>query len=149
MTKPLKASPKISADGGKQTAVGVPKALMPVAVGVPKALMPVGSAPATSSTPAGAAFEAASTMRGSGAQMEILAVGSEAMLCRPCVDCGVKTGRYCDFCLAADRIPSEEWAEGQLTPLCSRCDNTHDKCHFCRKLAWCMPFPTRSYVPEE
>ena len=51
--------------------------------------------------------------------MEVLAAGSATMLCRPCVDCGLYTGRFCDHCLAKDRIPSEEWAPGQLTPLCS------------------------------
>ena len=47
--------------------------------------------------------------------VEVLAVGDEKMLCRPCVDCGLRTGRFCDFCLVADRMPSEVWAEGQLT----------------------------------
>ena len=76
-----------------------------------------------------------------GVGMQILAVGDPSMLCRPCVDCGVKTGRFCDYCYAADRVPSEEWADGQMTPLCSRCDNFHDMCHFCRGLTWCMPYP--------
>ena len=26
-----------------------------------------------------------------------------------------------------------------MTPLCSYCDNTHDKCHFCRGLTRCRP----------
>ena len=73
------------------------------------------------------------------ADMEFLALGDDAMLVRPCVDCGVQTGRMCDHCYAVDRIPSERWAEGQLTPLCSRCDNKHDACHFCRGLDWCRP----------
>ena len=72
---------------------------------------------------------------------EVLAWGDESMLCRPCVDCGVKTVRFCAFCHAADRVPSEEWADGQMTPLCSRCDWAHGECHFCRGLSWCMPHP--------
>ena len=75
-------------------------------------------------------------------QMEVLAFGSESLLCRPCVDCGVKTGRFCDFCYAADNVPSERWAEGQRTPFCSKCDNEHEECHFCRGIAWCTP-PTK------
>ena len=72
---------------------------------------------------------------------EVLACGDEATLFRPCVDCGLWTGRFCDYCYAADRVPSEKWADGQLTPLCSRCDNEYDSCHFCRGLYWCQPRP--------
>ena len=71
--------------------------------------------------------------------LEILAVGEEEDLTRPCVDCGLYTGRYCDYCFAARRIPSEEWSRGQRTPLCSRCDNRWNACHFCRGLHWCTP----------
>ena len=74
-----------------------------------------------------------------GCHMEIICVSDQETLCRPCVDCGQKTGRFCDYCYAADRKPDERWAPNQMTPLCSRCDNTHDKCHFCRGLAWCVP----------
>ena len=49
--------------------------------------------------------------------MEILASGTEEQLIRPCVDCGMWTGRFCDYCLAADKLPDEEWVEGQMTPL--------------------------------
>ena len=62
-------------------------------------------------------------------------------LIRPCVDCGLMTGRFCDYCNAADRLPDEEWAPNQATPLCSQCDNNHDKCHFCRGQHWCVPPP--------
>ena len=72
-------------------------------------------------------------------QLEIMAFGDEEVLTRPCVDCGLVTGRFCDYCNAADRIPDEEWAEGQLTPLCSYCDNKFNRCHFCRNLSWCRP----------
>ena len=54
--------------------------------------------------------------------MEVLAVGNTDMLCRPCVDCGRYTGRFCDNCFAQDRIPSEVWANGHGTPLRSQCD---------------------------
>ena len=67
-----------------------------------------------------------------GRHMEIICVSDQETLCRPCVDCGQKTGRFCDYCYAADRKPDERWAPNQMTPLCSRCDNTHDMCHFCR-----------------
>ena len=59
---------------------------------------------------------------GPGAPMEVLAWGDKEMLCRPCVECGLMTDRFCDYCRARDRCPSEEWADGQMTPLCSYCD---------------------------
>ena len=77
----------------------------------------------------------------------MLAVGDEAMLCRPCADCGLVTGRFCDWCFAADRVPCEQWAYNQQTPLCSRCDNRHGACHFCRGLDWCTPPPRRGGGP--
>ena len=72
-------------------------------------------------------------------RLECLATGTPEMLTRPCVDCGLITGRFCDWCQAAHRCPDEVWSEGQLTPLCSLCDNYWDECHFCRGLAWCRP----------
>ena len=72
--------------------------------------------------------------------MEVLAVGSAAMLNRPCVDCGQWTGRFCDFCRAVDRIPTEVWTPNQMTPPCSICDNRYDRCHFCRRVQWTRPF---------
>ena len=69
----------------------------------------------------------------------ILAFGEDYELTRPCVDCGLYTGRFCDWCLGSERIPSQSWCEGQRTPLCSRCDNRWDACHFCRGLHWCTP----------
>ena len=75
-----------------------------------------------------------------GGDLQVLAVGSEDMLCRPCVDCGTKTGNFCDHCYGADRVPSEQWAEGQHTPLCTTCDEASGMCHFCRGVAWCTPF---------
>ena len=79
--------------------------------------------------------------------MQVLATGSEEMLNRPCVDCGLITGRFCDYCLASDRMPGEVWAAGQMTPLCSYCDNKHDACHFCRGQTWCTPPPHRQTEP--
>ena len=71
--------------------------------------------------------------------VEVLAWGDAETLCRPCVDCGQTTGCFCDYCQAANRIPSETWAEGQLTPLCHSCDKRHGSCHFCRGVAWSTP----------
>ena len=56
-----------------------------------------------------------------------------------CVDCGLNTGRFCDHCFAKDRIPSEEWAPNQLTPLCSKCESRWDACRFCRGVSSCTP----------
>ena len=70
--------------------------------------------------------------RNTAGRIEVLAWGSSNILTRPCVDCGRRTGRFCDWCYAADRLPLERWAAGQHTPLCSHCDNRYDKCHFCR-----------------
>ncbi len=81
------------------------------------------------------------------AQVDFLCWGDAATLTRPCVDCGLLTGRFCDFCLASLRIPDEQWADGQATPLCSTCDNRHGACHFCRGLTWCMPAPHASTEP--
>ena len=74
-----------------------------------------------------------------GAKLDVIACGDEEMLCRPCADCGRKTGRFCDWCHAKDRLPSEEWADNQMTPLCTDCDNKHGSCHYCRGLPWCTP----------
>ena len=66
-------------------------------------------------------------------RMQVLAYGSERMLCRPCVDCGRRTGSFYDFCLAFHRMPTAVWARGQHTPFCHHCDAIHGQCHFCRK----------------
>ena len=75
------------------------------------------------------------------ANLEVTAMGSSDMLIRPCVDCGLMTGRFCDYCRARERLPKEEWAPGQMTPLCSDCDNRERRCHFCRKQKWACPPP--------
>ena len=82
------------------------------------------------------------------AGMEVVCTGTAKMLCRPCVDCGLYTGRYCDHCKAIERIPSEQWAEGQMTPLCSRCDWDSGKCRFCRGVTSCTP-PGHGQKPLE
>ena len=73
---------------------------------------------------------------------EALCFGDASTLCRPCVDCGLYTGRYCDYCHAADRLPDETWAPGQMTPLCSNCDDKRHECHFCAGKSWCTPPPS-------
>ena len=77
----------------------------------------------------------------------ILCFGDPKTLKRPCVDCGLVTGRFCDGpkgesgpqCFASEKVPDERWVQNQRTPLCSHCDNKHGKCHFCRGLLWCTP----------
>ena len=77
-------------------------------------------------------------------KMEVGAIADEGdagVLYRPCVDCGMQTGRFCDYCRAADRMPGERWAAGQLTPLCSVCDDEQGSCHYCRGKDWATPPP--------
>ena len=76
--------------------------------------------------------------------LQALAVGTQAELCRACVDCGLYTGCYCDGndwgeCFAADRLPREHWANNQRTPLCTACDRRFGMCHFCRGQLWAVP----------
>ena len=88
--------------------------------------------------------------------LEALAVGTQEELCRPCVDCGLYTGCYCDGndwgdCFAADRLPQEHWANNQRTPLCTACDRRFGMCHFCRGLLWACPPAHRDparYAPD-
>ena len=77
-----------------------------------------------------------------GMPLEALAVGDAETLTRPCVDCGLFTGGFCDGCYAVGRDPDSHWAPGQRTPLCTACDDKHDGlCHDCRKMAWAAPAP--------
>ena len=76
-----------------------------------------------------------------GVPVEVVAWGDTDTLCRHCVDCGLKTGRFCDHCYAKDRDPGGVYAGGQLTPLRSTCGNKHKACHFCRGLQWAVPPP--------
>jgi len=79
----------------------------------------------------------------------VRSAGPAALYFRPCVDCGRMTGSYCEtkkqaghrlwqggVCLAADRVPSEEWGEGQSTPLCTRCEAVY---YACRRVHSCTP----------
>ena len=90
------------------------------------------------------ATAATPTRPGAPTPMEVVAVadeGQEHLLLRPCVDCGRRTGCFCDWCLATDRFPDEEWVPGQHTPLCTICDRHHNQCHLCRGLVWAAPPP--------
>ena len=84
-----------------------------------------------------------------GMPMEVLACGDEMVLVRPCVDRGLMTGHFCDGCQAASRCPREQWADGQMTPLCSYCDNARGECHFCSGLSWCVPPPSKQHHSTE
>jgi hypothetical protein len=79
------------------------------------------------------------------ADLIVFTTGSRDQLYRPCVDCGKKTGNYCEtllqvgkslwqggVCLADENVPSENWAPHQRTPLCTDCERVHGACHFCR-----------------
>ena len=81
---------------------------------------------------------ATETMRGG---LKVLCIGAPGQLVRSCVDCGLITGCFCDSCTAVSRLPNEDWAKGQLTPLCSHCDEDFGSCHFCRGKRWCAPEP--------
>ena len=88
--------------------------------------------------------------------IEVKAWGEPDVLCRPCVDCGMRTGSFCDgwpvrdCCLAALRCPDEVWAEGQKTPYCTRCEARRGRevCHFCRGQLWVRPPAWREGVGE-
>ena len=98
----------------------------------------------TQASPSAYASASTPTRPGAAYPMEVIAVpreGQEALLMRPCIDCGRRTGSFCDWCLAADRLPDEEWVTGQHTPLCTVCDRQHDRCHRCRGLVWAAPPP--------
>ena len=82
------------------------------------------------------------------AELEVLCFADPEVLCRPCVDCGRNTGRFCDYCLAAKRIPSEQWGDGQHTPLCSTCDNFHLMCRYCRGVHMARPFAWGGALPR-
>ena len=71
---------------------------------------------------------------------------------RPCVDCGLLTGCFCDFCYIAERYPCPEQDRLRHTPLCTRCDRENDDgCHYCRRVQWCTPptwEKTGTYRPD-
>ena len=82
--------------------------------------------------------------------LEVMAVGDVETFRRPCVDCGCYTSRFCDFCRANDRLPNEDWAEGQYTPFCGPCEEKRGRCHFCHDQRWAMPPPwgSKRVTPE-
>ena len=98
---------------------------------------------------------------GDNASMNVLASGDATTLYRPCADCGRRTGNFCEtmiqqgaalwqggVCMACDRMPDEQWAAGQRTPLCRKCEDHAGACHYCRTVPWCRPFATGN-VPDE
>jgi hypothetical protein len=86
-----------------------------------------------------------------GSVLSATSFGTKESLVKPCVDCGLLTGCFCDGeefessgkpCFAEVHHPfsGEQWQPGQRTPLCSKCDAKFGKCHYCRKVPFCMPF---------
>ena len=75
--------------------------------------------------------------------VDVLAWGDVETLVRPCVDCGLRTGWFCDGlerpCFARHWLPKELWARGQRTPLCSRCERLRGTCHYCRRVQSATP----------
>ena len=61
--------------------------------------------------------------------MQVQCFGSKNTLYRPCVDCGRRTGNFCELeCQAKDRMPLEFWNDGQCTPHCTECERRYDYC---------------------
>ena len=55
-------------------------------------------------------------------------------LIRPCVDCGLLTGNWCEAsCFAENWLGSklEDWQDSQITPHCTFCEKNYQFCHFC------------------
>ena len=68
--------------------------------------------------------------------------GNIISLIRPCVDCGLLTGNWCEAsCFAEDWLGSklEDWNDSQITPHCSFCEKRYQFCHFCRGKDWATP----------
>ena len=81
--------------------------------------------------------------------MQVQCFGSKNTLYRPCVDCGRRTGNFCELeCQAKDRMPLEFWNDGQCTPHCTECERRYDYCHFCRGVAWVTPPPWGAKLEE-
>ena len=88
---------------------------------------------------------------------------SNGRLCRPCVDCGTATGRFCDGvplpgggfkdCIARERCPGERETRAENSALLQARralrgarsvalrlqDHRPARCAFCRGQAWCCP----------
>ena len=63
-------------------------------------------------------------------------------LIRPCVDCGLLTGNWCEaFCFAENWLGSklEDWQDSQITPHCTFCEKKYRFCHFCLGKDWATP----------
>ena len=70
---------------------------------------------------------------GNTTSVHVLAKSDTATLIRPCVDCGRRTGNFCEAeCFAADWMPSEAWADAQITPQCTECETKYVLCHYCQ-----------------
>ena len=68
--------------------------------------------------------------------------GNIVSLIRPCVDCGLLTGNWCEAsCFAEDWLGSklEDWNDSQMTPHCSFCEKKYQFCHFCLRKDWVTP----------
>ena len=65
----------------------------------------------------------------SGWVFEHCVFGRHDQLYRPCVDCGRRTGYYCDGCTAESRGLTNV-VPGQHTPLCIDCEKKTSWCHF-------------------
>ena len=47
--------------------------------------------------------------------LEVVQVAPQHALHRPCGDCGLRTGSWCDYCFALTQFPEEHWAPNQNT----------------------------------
>ena len=91
--------------------------------------------------------------------MHVHAFGDREMLIRPCVDCGLETGSYCEtlsafdgelgVCPAVRWMPTETWSPGQCTPFCAVCEARYGACHFCREVPSCTPPRHQEPVQED
>ena len=73
-------------------------------------------------------------------ELQSLCAGAALRLVRPCCDCGMWTGGFCENeCFATQHIPSELWELNQRTPHCSNCWRRYGACHFCRGVHHCRP----------
>ena len=80
--------------------------------------------------------------------MAIVSAGEVSQLLRPCVDCGLVTGNFCENgCLAFFYFPSETWAPNQITPQCTYCEIKYEVCHCCRGVSMCTP-PAHRQAPS-
>ena len=79
--------------------------------------------------------------------LEVVQVAPQHVLHRPCADCGLRTGSWCDYCFALAWFPEEHWAPNQHTPLCIACDYNHGRCHFCRGQLWVAPAANGGIAP--